>query len=211
MNVITLKSHKTGKIIFSGPYNSVVDCLEDAVSKKINLAYVDLRYQNLSNANLDDAHMPYANLTGCNLSGTNFSESILHESDFQHASLYNCYLSYSDLQGCNFRHSDFGATNIVGANIENCSFSTLSCFTLDFSHASSMKGCTFNHYNGDVYPMSGSPVVISGLFKTPVIIMDTIIKIGKNIFPKNDVPIMKILTHNQNEMHPPSLQHGGTD
>lgn len=211
MNVFTLKSYKTGKIIFSGPYGSFTDCLEDAVSKRINLSYIDLKYRNLSNANLDDAHMPYADLTGCNLSGVNFSESVLHDSNFQHATLYNCYLSYSDLKGCNFRNSDFGATNIIGANIENCSFSTLSCFTLEFSQVGSMQGCTFNHYNGNVYPMSGSPIVISGLFSTPVVIMDTIIKIGQNIFPKNDIPIMKLLCHGQGELSPAPLQHATSD
>tara|TARA_B100001989_G_scaffold202654_1_gene151086 strand:+ start:3001 stop:3624 length:624 start_codon:yes stop_codon:yes gene_type:complete len=195
MNITSLKSYKTGKTIFSGPYADIVACLEDAVQKRINLEYVDLSHQNLSNANLDEAHMPYADFTGCNLSGVNLSESNLRMSKFQHACLYNSYFCYSDLYGCDFINTDFGATNIVGADMQCCKFSTLSCFSLDFVDVGSLAGSQFHHVNGNIYPMSNSPIVIKGIFNTPIVIMDSVVQIGRNTFPRNDIPVTKLLGH----------------
>jgi hypothetical protein len=98
--------------LFAGQFNSFVECLETAVTQRVNLTSANLANKNLSNANIDDAIMPGANLTNTNLTGTNLSESDLTGANFTNASLYNTCLCYADLTNCNFAYTSFGATDI---------------------------------------------------------------------------------------------------
>lgn len=190
MRYYSLKKHTNNKTIFAGYYNSFTECLEDAVKKKLDLSFIDLSHQNLINANLDMANMPHAHLIGANLSGANLSEANLKLSIFHHSSLYNCCLSYSNLESSDFTSADFGSTLIEETNLDQCIFSTLSCFDLDFQLAATMNGCIFVDNNGTSLNMSTPPIIIKGILNTPVVIMDQAIKIGTRILPRTVMPTL---------------------
>ena len=113
---------------------------------------------------------------------------------FYNCSLYNTCLSFSDLRKCDFRNANFGATLIDSANIQDCMFSTLSCFDLDFYFTASMTGCTFMSDDGKMHRMSKHPMVLKGFMNTHIIIFDHTIKIGMKTFPKTILPeLIKII------------------
>lgn len=144
------------------------------------MPYADLRNKNLSNAHLDDAILPHADFSGANLSGTNLSEAYLKGAKFAGAALYNTCLSYSNLRGCDFLDANFGATDIFGTIISNAQFSTLSCFSLDFTGVRKMESCIFIGNDGRFSEMSKPPIVIKGLHNKPIIIMDHDVRAGHN-------------------------------
>ncbi len=188
MQNFVLNNYIDNKELFSGVYNSFLECIEDAVERNIDLSYINLKNENLSNANLDGANMPRALLSGANLTGANLSEANLMGSMFHNCSLYNTCLSYSNLYGCDFRGANFGATLIEGVNIQKCIFSTLSCFELEFYFVDNMSGCIFTTTDGFQHNMSRPPIILKGLMNTPVIILDDTIKIGAKILPRKILP-----------------------
>ncbi len=183
-----IKNHTNNTEIFSGYYLSFIECIEDAVNKNIDLTYIDLKNKNLSNASLDSANMSGALLSGANLTGANLSEANLEESIFYNCSLYNTCLSYSNLKGCDFRNANFGATLIEGSDIQECIFSTLSCFDLDFYFTENMDGCLFASADGALHKMSKSPVILKGFLNNHIIILDNTVKIGAKTFPREILP-----------------------
>lgn len=188
MPYFTLHKHTDRTEIFSGHYASFAECLEDAVENKINLVSINLQNKDLSNANLDGAHMPNARFTSANLSGTNLSEAHLMNAIFYNCSLFNTCLSYSDLSKSDFRGANFGATLIDGTNMQDCIFSTLSCFDLDFYFTTNMTGCLFVSEDGNIHKMSKHPMVLKGFMNTHIIILDNTIKIGIKTFPRAILP-----------------------
>ena len=188
MKHFKLQKHTDKKEIFSGYYPSFIACLEDAVDKKTDLSYIDLKNTNLSNANLDNACMPFTDFTGANLTGANMSEATLTASIFYNCSLFNTCLSYSGLNNCDFRGANFGATLTDGANIQNCIFSTLSCFDLEFCYVRHMDGCVFVADDGALHKMSQQPIVLKGFLNNHIIIFDQTVKIGVKFFPKEVLP-----------------------
>jgi uncharacterized protein YjbI with pentapeptide repeats len=171
MSLIKLKSYKTGEVIFSGLFENTKECLEHAVRKNICLDYVDLSHANLVNANLDDARMRQACMLGANLVNANLSEAVLDGCDFINSSLQNTFMCYSSLKGCNFEGTGFGATDIFGAVLSHCRFSTSSAFSLKFREAETMRGCVFKTTDSVTCQMSNPPIVIEGL-DYPVIFTD---------------------------------------
>ncbi len=197
MNNYTLKTYHENKTIFEGKYPSFIDCIEDAVNQNINLSYLNLKNKNLSNANLDGAHMPYADFKGANLIGCNLSECELQNSIFNDCTLYNTCFAYSDLINSAFLGAGFGATLIDGCNIQNCTFSTLSCFDLNFQLSRAMIGCRYIASNYKHHDMSEPPIILKGLLNTPIIILDKTIKIGGQFFPYEDaLPSIRNLIEN---------------
>ena len=186
MNNYTLKTHSENKNIFSGTYRSFIDCIEDAVKQNINMSHINLSHKNLSNANLDGAHMPFANFKGANLIGANLSECHLKNANFNDTSLYNTCFAYSELQNSQFLGASFGATLIEGCNAQNCTFSTLSCFDLDFHLTRAMDGCTYIDQNYKHHNMSEPPIILKGLLNTPIIVLDKTAKIGGQFFSTED-------------------------
>jgi hypothetical protein len=181
MQHYTIQSYKTKMPIFEGRFRSLCACLEAAVEENINLGHANLRNKNLTNACLDNALMPGADFTHANLTGANLSESVLRGAKFSGATLYNTCLACSDLRGAVFEDASFGATDITDSNLSQCSFSTLSCFSLDFSQVRTMQGCTFKNPDGSTSIMSRPPVVITGLGSMPLIFMDNHIKLGHDV------------------------------
>lgn len=184
MPLFQFKTYQTNKTLYEGRFSSAAACLEQAVIDKTDLSGIDLRRLNLSNANLDDAIMPGAWFEGSNLTGANLSEANFAGSYFTDAALYNACLCYSDLSGCNFENANFGATDIAGAVLDQCWFSTLSCFSLDFATSESMTNCIFNDLSGQLCPMSKPPVVIQGLLRQTIVLMDQDMKLGNRLMSR---------------------------
>ena len=61
------------EVIFSGLFYSFKDCVEAAVSRKINLEGANLQDANLENADLRFANLEGAELYKCNLEGANLN------------------------------------------------------------------------------------------------------------------------------------------
>jgi hypothetical protein len=181
MQILSIQSYKTGEILFQGQFKNFKTCLAAAITEKITLAYADLKHKNLVNAQLDDACMPYADFTRSNLSGANLSESMMQGAQFTGVSLHNTCLAYSDLRGCVFENASFGATDVTGSDISFSSFSTLSCFSLDFMHVHAMKNCVFKNPDGTLSALSRPPIVVNGLGCMPLIFLDQHLKIGERL------------------------------
>lgn len=168
-------------VLFEGRFYSFKACLEQAVKDGCDLSGIDLSHKNLSNANLDCSHMPGANFTGTNLTGANLSECNLTGALFNGAALYNTFFCDSDLSDCNFENATFGATDIHGARLANTRFSTLSCFSLDFTRARHMTDTLYINPDGSTCRMSRPPIVIRGWARDPIILMDESVKSGHNL------------------------------
>jgi len=180
MTYYALRSSRNNDLLFEGRFLSFVACLEQAVRDRISLPHLDLSRKNLSNANLDDAILPDADFTQTNLSGVNLSESTLKGARFHGAALYNACLADSNLTGCDFQSASFGGTDIHNTILSQARFSTLSCFSLDFTRTRHMGGCLFVNSDGSVSKMSRPPLVIKGLGHDPVIVLDEEVRAGHN-------------------------------
>lgn len=198
MHYFALKTHTDQSLLFDGHFETLTQCLENAVTKQINLSNIDLSHQNLANANLDNAYMPKAKFYCTNLTGTNLSESTLSGSSFQSTELYNTCLSYSDLSCSDFRNASFGATLIDGCCINGSKFSTSSCFDLNFHSTQNMSDCIFEDQEGGENKMSYQPMVFKGILNKPIAILDHTIAIGTKTIPINLLPdlIKSILPFN---------------
>ncbi|MCB1533014.1 MAG: pentapeptide repeat-containing protein [Alphaproteobacteria bacterium] len=169
MSLYNIQSTRKSTPLFEGEFASFQDCLEAAVQENRNLEYADLRLKNLRGINLDDARLTHADLSGANLTGANLSEARLLGANFTNAALFDACFAYSDLQHCIFEYSHFGGTDITGSNISFSHFAGISCYSLDFINASSMRGCTFKNAQGHTLKTSEPPVVILGLKHSPIV------------------------------------------
>lgn len=187
----TIRNARTGAILYKQNAACFSACLEQAIEKKICLDHADLRNCNLINANMDNAQLDHADFTNANLAGANLSEAQLKGARFSNTTLYDTCLAYSCLRSANFEDAFFGATDITGADISHSSFSTLSCFTLDFVHADSMQRCIFKNPDGRLSEMSHPPIVIKGLPKT-LIFLDRHVKVEHDVYDSAKwVPFIK--------------------
>ncbi len=182
MKYYKLEKHTNRATLFEGYYSSFKACLEDAVAKKTDLSEIDLKYRKLNNFNLDTAYMPGADFSHANLTGTNLSESTLSASVFYSTYMHSTCLCESKLNRCDFRGAEFGATLIDGADLCDSTFTTLSSFDLNFTQCKSIVGSKFVDVEGKHYNMSQVPVVIKGVFDTPIVFLDQVIKIGGKNF-----------------------------
>jgi hypothetical protein len=110
---IEIKNRWSDKIILSGKYESIKECLEKnrkADLSRANLYGADLSGANLYGANLYGAYLSGANLSGANLSGANLSGADLSGANLSRADLSRAYLYRADL----YRADLYGA-NLYGA------------------------------------------------------------------------------------------------
>jgi len=181
MKFYQLRSIDNRNILYEGTFANFAACLEQAVQDRVALDCVNLRNKNLMNANLDDAIMPNADFQNCNLSGANMSEAYFKGASFCGTTLYNTCFFDSNLTACNFDSASFGATDVHGSILNNSQFSTLSCFNLDFTNTRNMDGCIFINPDGRICQMSKPPVVIRGMGKQIIVLLDNHAKIGHNV------------------------------
>ena len=195
MQYFELKNNN-GKLLYSGHFNSIIDCVECAINTGIDLSGVNLSHQNLANITLDGANMPRANFEGSNISGGNLSEANLSGSNFSNTLLCNSCLCLSDLSKCNFTGSQFGATDIAGTKLSYSTFSTISALDLDFIFAEEIKNCVFIQPDNHMCIFNRPPLLIKGLVNTPVVFFDNYMKIGQKLYSKQEV--IKLISHTRN-------------
>jgi hypothetical protein len=187
MHYYSVKSAFADNLLFSGHYRSLAECVTDAVARRISLRGADFSNANLTNAEMDGGDYAGAIFNGANLTGANVSEADLRHTDFRNAVLHGAILCDSDLSEANFDGALFGATEIAGATLQQCVFTTLSAFTLPFEEADMIKDCRFINPCETVCPFSRQPLVMQGL-SAPVVVMDRHIKIGHQVFPLDAIP-----------------------
>ena len=103
---IKIRNKWSNKVIISGKYESIKDCLErnrGAHLQGANLQGADLWGAHLQGANLQGAYLRGANLQGANLQG---------------AHLQGAYLRGADLWGANLRGADLWGAHLQGANLQ---------------------------------------------------------------------------------------------
>ena len=91
---VEIKNRFNDKIILSGKYESIKDCLEK--NRDADLSDSDLRGSDLRGSDLRGSNLRGSNLSGSDLRGSDLSCSDLRGSD----------LSYSNLRGSDLRGSD---------------------------------------------------------------------------------------------------------
>ena len=172
-----LKKKQTGQILFEGLFNTIKECLEDAVTRQIDLIGVELENSNLSGINLDGANLFQASLKNCNLTGANISEAQCTEAEIINCDLTAACLAYSHFQGTSFYETSFGSTDLAGSHIENCVFSCPSCFSNNFSQTKIFKNCYYVHSNTEYCELERPPIVMTGL-PYEVVFMSRHMKVG---------------------------------
>ena len=183
MKTYKISSSRNGATLYEGVFKSFTHCLEQAIREDMDLSHADLRNLNLANACLDDGMMESADFSGCNLTGANLSEARLRAASFYGADLYNTCMACADLSHCNFEEASFGATDIAGSNISFTRFSTLSCFTLDFTRAQRLKNCAFTQAGRLLISWSTPPVVVRGLGRKILVFTEQSWMHGHNALP----------------------------
>lgn len=188
MKVIKLRCNVTKTILYEGAFETAAQCLEHAIKDRADITNVNLKNTDLSRASLDEAVFHFADFTNANLTGANLSGATFTDCRFHGAALYNTFFCYSHFRHCSFESASFGGTDITSAWLEDCLFSTLSCFTLDFVLARTMRGSRFTDPEGKIYPMTRPPLVIKGTHMGPICLMDRHVKIGARIMPAASCP-----------------------
>ena len=183
MNII-IKNKNTEEIIFKGIYNNDKECIEDAISKGVNLSRADLRRRNFQSANIDTAQLDGADLRFSNLSNANISESNLAGADLRGANLIGTCLAETNLTSALLQNASFGATDIAYATLDGVQLSTLSALHLPFIEAASMQLCVFQTANTDIITFSTPPILIQGLLNKNLYIIENNILFGHdNVSP----------------------------
>jgi len=124
MNV-EIKHKITGKVILSGAYASITDCLDknrDADLRDADLSGADLRYANLRDADLEGAYLRDADLSDTYLSGADLRDADLRDADLSDADLRDADLSGADLRdadlsGADLRDADLSGAYLSGAGL----------------------------------------------------------------------------------------------
>ena len=87
---IEIKHKITGKVLLSGAYASITDCLDknrDADLRDADLSGADLRYANLRDADLEGAYLRDADLSDADLRDADLSGADLRDADLSGAYL----------------------------------------------------------------------------------------------------------------------------
>ena len=102
---IEIRNRFDNKIILSGKYASIKECLEKNRG-------ADLEGADLGSANLEGADLRSANLGGADLRSAN-----LWGADLRSANLEGADLEGADLEGANLWGADLGSANLESANL----------------------------------------------------------------------------------------------
>lgn len=178
MSHIVIRSQTTSKALFEGPFKNIAEALEAGLEDNVCLDGAALTGANLVNANLDGLHLRHADLKHANLSGANLSECVFEQCGFEHAVFHGACLCESSIAMCHFGGALFGATDISGADIKGCGFSTLSALSMNYINARSIDYCCYQDSGEAIHSFSSPPVTIGGLPYPVAILEDNILLIG---------------------------------
>jgi uncharacterized protein YjbI with pentapeptide repeats len=98
--MVEIRRWDNDRIIHSGRFNSIKECLEDGIRKGISFAF---------------ANLPNANLPNANLSKVNLSDAILLKADLSFADLSFANLSTVNLENANLTYANLSFTNFSDA------------------------------------------------------------------------------------------------
>ena len=112
-----IKSRWMGRILFQGEYESMKDCLRDAVLSDAVLRGAVLSGADLSDAVLSDAVLRDAVLRGAVLSGADLSGAVLRDADLRDADLRG-----ADLRGAVLSDADLRDADLRGADLSGVPF-----------------------------------------------------------------------------------------
>ena len=118
---IEIRNRFDNKIILSGKYASIKECLEKnrgADLRSANLWGADLRSANLVGADLGSANLEGANLESANLWGANLWGADLRGADLRGAYLWGANLGGAYLGGANLESANLGGANLESADLE---------------------------------------------------------------------------------------------
>jgi len=123
---IKIENRLTGKVILSGEYESLKECLEKN------------RGANLASAYLEGAYLVGADLVGANLEGAYLRDANLAGADFRGA-----YFRDADLVDANFRGADLAGANLASADLRGAkSYSQSHDFCMEIIHRQDTKTFT---------------------------------------------------------------------
>lgn len=183
---LTIIKSKTGKILHQGHFDTLKDCLEDAIQHSKPLNGLDLSFQNLANANMDGLLIENADFNGCNLMGANLSECTFKNTSFDNAILHGTCMAYSTLDHCSFTGALFGGTDIQGCTIKHTLFTSLSALQLNFTDADCIAKCIYrNEISAEECIFEQQPVMLPAPHTT-ISIFETHIKIGNLVRTPQD-------------------------
>lgn len=127
MSKIEIRRWDNNKVIHSGNFKTIKECVEDAVKKDISLykaylAGVDLSGTNLSGADLAKAILYKADLAKtdlykADLSEANLAKTDLYEANLTEASLYKANLYEANLYEVDLYEVDLTEAYLTGANL----------------------------------------------------------------------------------------------
>lgn len=111
--MIQIKRWSDGKVIFTGEYDTVRDCLEAGVLAGIDFSCAKLNGANLNGANLNGAKLNVANLNHADLNGAN-----LHGAKLCGAKLNRAKLNGANLNGAELNGAKLNGANLYGAKLD---------------------------------------------------------------------------------------------
>jgi len=112
---IEINNRWDGKVIVSGKYESIKDCLEK--NSDADLRGADLRDADLRDANLSYADLSYADLSGAYLRGADLRDADLRDAYLRDADLRDADLSGADLRGADLRDADLRDADLRDADL----------------------------------------------------------------------------------------------
>ena len=112
---IEIKNRWDNKVLVSGKYENIKDCLER--NRGANLQGADLRIANLRGANLRGANLQGAYLQGAYLRGAYLRGADLQDANLQDANLQGADLRIANLRGANLRGADLWGADLRGADL----------------------------------------------------------------------------------------------
>lgn len=177
MKIIQINHFRTGQVLYEGRFSGMRQAVETAIRDRVALAFADLRHANLVNAALDGAILDGAQLAHANLLGANLCEASLHRTGFQNALMHSAALCESIIDAANFDGALFGATDIAGARLRHCLFSTLSALDLNFVDTAELSTNGFIADEDYLCGFSKPPLVIKG-FRHVITCLDNKMLIG---------------------------------
>jgi hypothetical protein len=196
MKHIIFKTHDTQDILFEGSFRSEKDALEAAIQDNACLENINLDGLNLRNITLDETTLSGASFVGTNLQGANLSDTKMTSCRFINTDLTSACLAESQMTDCVFDHAEFGNTLIENCVFYRCEFVGASSFNLNFMTTKSMDNCFYmsgigNHDNTRVH-MTKPPIVISGLSRASIAILDDHVFCGASLFKRSDISCFNI-------------------
>ena len=128
--IFEIKHKFSFKILFSGEFKSIKDCLVTADLQGANLRDADLQGANLRDADLRDADLRDADLRDADLQGADLRCADLRCANLRCADLRCANLQGADLRCADLRDADLQDANLQGADLRGAD---LRCANLDFS------------------------------------------------------------------------------